>query len=128
MFNVAKDLCLLQGTNRDSRFQTMSVFKQTGGYRVGLNGFFSINASWPFGSLEVQPDQLVLRCLTCSYVFPAASITRVSFHQGFFSSGLRIEHSIPDYPAFILFWSSDMKELGRKLTQAGFQVEDLEFY
>ena len=98
------------------------VFEQTGGYRVGRNAWLALNASWPFGSLQIRRGELVLQCLASRYRFPSESIARLSRFQGVFSCGLRIEHSIPEYPRFIVFWSSRMSELQPRLTEAGFRL------
>lgn len=98
------------------------ILKQTGGYRVGRNAWLAFNASWPFGSLQVMPGELVLQCIASCYRFPAESITRLSRFQGVFSSGLRIEHSVLRYPRFIIFWSPAFSELQSRLGGAGFQL------
>ena len=98
------------------------VFEQTGGYRVGRNAWLALNASWPFGTLQVRRGELILRCIASRYRFPSASISRLSRFQGAFSSGLRIEHSIAKYPRLIVFWSRAMPELESRLKGAGFHV------
>jgi hypothetical protein len=100
------------------------ILEQTGGYRVGRNSWFAFNASWPFGTLQVRPHEIALRCISRSYLFSASSVERLSFHDGLFSSGLRIEHSVADYPVFIAFWSPNIEELQRGLREAGFHVSD----
>jgi hypothetical protein len=98
------------------------VFEQTGGYRVGRNAWLALNASWPFGTLQIRRGELILRCIASRYRFPSASISRLSRFQGAFSSGLRIEHSIAKYPRFIVFWSRAMPELQSRIKEAGFHV------
>ncbi len=100
------------------------LLEQTGGYRVGRNAWFAFNASWPFGTLQVRRAELVLRCIVRRFVFSSSSVDRLSFYDGLFSSGLRIEHSIADYPAFIAFWSPNVEELCFGLREAGFHVAD----
>ena len=51
--------------------------------------------------------------------FPKASITRLSKHSGFFSTGLRIEHSAPRAPQFIVFWTFDFPTLAKELALLG---------
>ena len=99
-----------------------AVFEQTGGYRVGRNAWLAFNASWPFGTLKVRRGEIILQCIARRYRFPAASITRLSHFHGGFSSGLRIEHSITEYPRFIAFWSPAMPKLQAAQTEAGFHV------
>jgi hypothetical protein len=38
-------------------------YTETGGFRVGRNASLALNATWPFGTLEIHPDRLVLRTL-----------------------------------------------------------------
>src|SRR4051812_19127976 len=99
----------------DSNTQTepgvIGVFTQIGGYRVGRNSLLCLNASWPFGSIEVRPGELILCCISRTLVFPATSITRISIYYGLFSSGIRIEHTIADYPRFVVYWSFNLAEL-----------------
>jgi hypothetical protein len=97
-------------------------FTQRGGYRVGSGAFFSLNATWPFGALEVVSGKLVLHCITRQFVFPEDSITGLSRYNGLFSEGLRIEHTVPGYPRFVVFWTSDIGELQRQLVFAGFKI------
>ena len=100
------------------------VIVQTGGYRLGRTAWLALNATWPFGALEVHRDRLVLRTLFRRYTFPRDCIIALSVFAGFFSRGLRIEHSIPSYPRFVVFWSSQMSRLQQRLTQVGFHVAD----
>ena len=93
-------------------------FVQTGGVRIG-RGF---NATWPFANLMVGDENLTLICLWKNWTFPKGSIRRLSKHQGLFSSGLRIEHDIALYPAFIVFWSMGFVELKSELEKSGYVV------
>lgn len=92
-------------------------YEQTGGYRAGL-----FNASWPFASLEVTPAQLTLRGFTSRYVFPHQCVTNLLVYRGLFSRGICIEHTIPEYPSAIVFWSFKLSELQERLREAGFPV------
>ena len=74
---------------------------QTGGARLG-----HFNASYPFATLSADSQMLRLTCLGRDYVFPRSSIQRLSRHRGLFSVGLRVEHTEPSYPQFIVFWAS----------------------
>src|ERR1043166_2198875 len=101
---------------------TEVVFNQTGGYRVGRNAWLALNASWPFGRIQVRRGELVLKGIATCYRFPSESITRLSRFQGAFCTGLRIEHSIAAYPRFIVFWSRACPELQARLPEAGFRA------
>jgi hypothetical protein len=100
------------------------VITETGGFRVGRNALLALNATWPFGTLEIHPDRLVLRTLFRRYTFPRESIVALSVFSGLFSRGLRIEHSTASYPRFVVFWSSHMSRLQQRLAEAGYVVVD----
>jgi hypothetical protein len=76
-------------------------FAQIGGARIGF-----INATWPFARLSADRNAIGLRCLF-KFRFPRDRITRLSRYRGFFSTGLQIEHTVPLYPKFMLFWTFD---------------------
>ena len=98
-------------------------FVQTGGVRIG-GGFNAacFNATWPFANLVVGDENLMLVCLWRNWTFSKKSIRRLSKHRGLFSSGLRIEHDIALYPAFIVFWSMGFVELKSELEKSGYVV------
>jgi hypothetical protein len=110
-------LCLVR-----SMPATAEVITETGGFRVGRNAWLALNGTWPFGTLEIHSDCLVLDTLWRRYSFPRSSILALSEFHGFFWSGLRIEHSIPAYPRFVVFWSPRMSRLWQRLADTGFPV------
>jgi hypothetical protein len=95
-----------------------STFRQVGGARIG---FF--NATWPFVWLSATPDGLSLWC-GLRFTFPTERIRRLSWHKGVMSTGLRIEHSVPRYPAFFVFWTFDFPALKQELETLGHEVHD----
>ena len=99
-----------------------TTFSQAGGLRVGGGLFLAFNASWPFASLEVDDEALTLSCFGKRWIFSKKSIGRLSKHHGFFSVGLRIEHSIADYAQFIVFWTFRLAQLEQELEQRGYTV------
>ena len=112
--------------NMKSATQTPSsndeVFTQRGGYRVGRSALFSFNASWPFGSVELRSGKLELHCIMRHLVFPVSAVTSISIYYGLFSVGVRIEHSIADYPRFVVFWTRKPDDLIQRLRDAGYPI------
>jgi hypothetical protein len=100
------------------------VITETGGFCVGRNRLLALNGSWPFGTLEIHPDRLVLDTLLRRYTFPRDSIVSLSISPRFFSRGLRIDHRISSYPRFVAFWSFHISRLRQRLIEAGFLVND----
>ncbi len=99
-----------------------ALYSQVGGCRVGRNFWLSFNASWPFATLDVHEDRVVLAGLWRTYVFPRAGIIRLSDYEGLFASGLRIEHSIAAYPRLVVFWARDLSALQQALHANAFPV------
>jgi hypothetical protein len=95
-----------------------STFAQIGGARIG---FF--NATWPLARLSADRDAIALRCLF-KLTFPSNGITRLSRYRGFISTGLQIEHTVPRYPGFILFWTFNFDTLKRELEALSYTVYD----
>jgi hypothetical protein len=101
-----------------------ATFTQTGGIRVGEGIFDAFNAKWPFAHLTITPKQVHLSCFSYQYSFPRDSIRRLSRHRAWFSVGLRIEHTVPMYPVFLVFWTFKYAALKRQLREMGYAVDD----
>jgi len=91
---------------------------------VGEGLFSAFNATWPFATLFASPTQLFLSCFSYEYSFKPESIRRLSKHRGLFSTGMRIEHAVPSYPLFLVFWTFRFHALKQRLTEMGYKVED----
>ena len=96
---------------------------ETGGYRVGLSFWLAFQASYPFGELEITESELVLRTLVRCHRIPREHIRKLSQFRGLFSRGLRVEHSQPSCPRFVVFWSRRVPRLLATLAEARFPVE-----
>jgi|SRR5215467_480583 len=103
-------------TSRKSRVPP--IFSQIGGARIGV-----WNASWPLAWLSATRADISVRCWF-NYTFPKRNIQRLSRHRGWFSTGLCIEHDIPDYSPFFVFWTLDFAKLKRELEALGYEVHD----
>ncbi len=101
-----------------------SSFSVTGGARIGW-----WNVTIPFARLSADRDVLRLHCFIYGrdHVFYRSSIKRLSRHSVMFSIGLRIEHTVPEYPKFVVFWVSIRSRpflvLKEKLEHLGYVVE-----
>ena len=97
-------------------------FSQTGGARIGQSIALALNATWPFARLAVEEAGLTLTVLGLRWVLPKSSIQRLTRYRGAFSTGLRIEHSIPRRPPFVVFWTRKFAELRQELERCGYTV------
>ena len=103
----------------------MTNLTQTGGARLG-----NFNASYPFATISGDADALHITCLGRDCHFPRSSILRLSRHEGLFSVGLRIEHTLESMPPLIVFWASPVfwtsgfRKLKGALGDLGYTVFD----
>jgi len=97
-------------------------FSQTGGARIGKSIAWSVNATWPLARLTVQETGLTVSFVGMTWVLPKDSIRSLRKYRGFFSTGLRIEHSIPRRPPFVVFWTFRFPELKQELERCGYMV------
>lgn len=75
------------------------AFSVTGGVWTSIG-----RISAPFAELEVSRNAIRLSCLGDEFVFPRNSIVSLKRCRGPFAIGLRIRHTVPLYPKFIIFW------------------------
>jgi hypothetical protein len=108
-----------------SQYHMTTTFTHSGGARIGI-----FNATWPFASLSGTPEAIRLSFLGRSYNFPKSNIRRLRRHRGIFSLGLRIEHTDPSFPEFVVFWpslffwSSGFQKLKAELEGLGYEIGD----
>ncbi|MBX3085818.1 MAG: hypothetical protein KF716_29540 [Anaerolineae bacterium] len=79
-----------------------SEIVRTGGARIGR-----ANATWPFAKLRCTASELVLDvAILGKYTFAKGSVTRIEKYTSLpvIGQGVRLEHTIADYPARIIFW------------------------
>jgi hypothetical protein len=106
-----------------------STFAQTGGAQINMASRYSpfgfVNLSWPFGRLSADRDAITLDCLF-KFTIPRDYIARLSRdpYHGFFSTGLQIEHTVPNFPDFMLFRTFNFDSLKRGLEGLGYAVRD----
>ncbi len=97
--------------------------KFTGGIHYGSSYYNALNATWPFATLIVEPDKILLNTtFFSSFTFPQSQIKALSKYSGFFSKGLLIEHEITNYPSFIVFWTFDFRSVESGLIENGYTV------
>jgi hypothetical protein len=79
---------------------------------AGQMGFSATGGVWtsigrvtaPLATLDVFRDAIRLACLGEDFVFPRTSIVSLARCRGPFAVGIRIRHTVPLYPNFIVFW------------------------
>lgn len=95
---------------------------EIGAVRAGRNAIFSAYASWPFGRLTLTDDTIKV-----SYPLGCVTLQRREI-SGFevcrwliFWKALRIRHLAKKAPPFVVFWSSDLRNLINELQHRGFE-------
>ena len=87
-----------------------TFYTQTGGARLD-----SFNATIPFASIVVTPSRITLIVFGRQHRFKKSSVRSLSRHHRFISTGLRIEHSGSEAPAFVVFWTTNFAKLASAL-------------
>src|SRR5262245_37809835 len=81
-----------------------------GGLRWGQSYWHSMNASWPFATWRLTSEALDVQVQAWPFAneqfhFSKPQLRSFRRYRGFLSFGVQIDHSRPDYPPFIVFWS-----------------------
>ena len=102
-------------------------FTQTGGIRYGESFWYATNLTTPFALLRVSNDAIILstslvRAGDRTFTFPRSAIRRLRWKRGIFSRGLQIEHTVGEYPAFVLFWVGYRKTVAEALRAFGYEI------
>jgi len=96
------------------------MYKETGGIRYG-----SMNASWPLASIILTDESIQINILGIkSILFAKADILNLQKCKGIFSTGLKIEHKINNYPSFIVFWTFNINKLIEQLGTHGYTLSE----
>ena len=98
------------------------AFSETGGARIGKSIVWSLDVTWPLAKLTVKETELRLSVLGFTWILAKSSIRTLSKYRGAFPTGLRIEHSIPRRPPFVVFWTFGFAELKQELERYGYTV------
>jgi len=105
------------------------VYVERGGLRYGESYWLAGNFSWPFATLTASRDSITIDCWFPlgfspgrSISIPRAMLKSITRKHGFFSIGMRFEHSLSDRAAYVLFWTSDFKRLAGTLESLGYSV------
>lgn len=77
-----------------------------GGVRWG-----GVNLTWPFVTMTVSNNGILLTALSWKWIFDKEHVKSVEKYKGLFSKGIRIYHTIPDYPKFVVFWTFSQNEV-----------------
>ncbi len=94
-----------------------------GGLRWGQTFFFSYNLSYPLAVLVISDEWITLKALFKPVDIQKAEVGKVSLAKGWFSKGLRIEHTKRDAPPFIIFWTWKPEEVLNSFAAHGYKVE-----
>lgn len=93
--------------------------KVTGGAQIGW-----MNATWPLAKLSSTSDKLTVTAfLLGTYTFKTHQVSQVEKYGliPLLGRGVRIHHSVPDYPEKIIFWCfASPDKLLRRIRESGF--------
>jgi len=106
-----------------------SQFAQTGGLRWTIAPGVVMNATWPFARITVAAESVevtfsVLGFFRRTFSFTHQTLQKAQRQWWVLSTGVRLIHSVPDYPPYILFWTFGYRSLAAALRTHGYRVED----
>lgn len=89
-----------------------------GGARVG-----SFNATWPFATLRITADALVLKVLFSEYSLQKVQIVRLEYFNTFLAVGVKIVHTTTKLDEHAIFWSSEPAQILAAAEKLGFPTK-----
>lgn len=101
-----------QGMALSNPTQTVFPYIQKGGARIGLSFLLSLNYSTPFAQLVVGTDHIEITVMGAKkYSFSLQNVNEITTFKGVVSTGIKINHSEPGNPQFIVFWVISVSNL-----------------
>ncbi|MEZ5323660.1 MAG: hypothetical protein R3F19_01125 [Verrucomicrobiales bacterium] len=102
-------------------------YYESGGLRWGSSYWLSANATFPFGKIWIDDEKIVIEVDLLvkkrRFDFPKEAIQRLAMKRALMGKGLVIQHSVEDYPRFVLFWTFSFPRLKSNLEQRGYTVD-----
>jgi hypothetical protein len=103
------------------------MYSEAGGIRYGQSFWFATNCTWPFAALTVTAVQIEIgiglgRFRMRTFTLKRSQIKSIKRKRGLFSVGIQIDHSEPEYPPFILFWTFRYDTLKREMQNLGYDM------
>jgi hypothetical protein len=92
--------------------------RERGGARLG----HTWNWTWPFATLRANRSEIEVRTPGQRYLVVRDHIHSLRIGRALFSKGLEIEHSDPELPAPLIFWTMNATRLESSLTALGYAV------
>ena len=98
------------------------IYGQEGACEVGRNSWLAKEWTRPFAGLYIYRDELVLSMSFHRYSLPRTAISQIRRYPSGLSLGLKIEHTVSDYPPFMVFYPSDVEEFEEALDANAFPL------
>ena len=98
------------------------IYGQEGACEVGRNSWLAKERTPPFAGLYIYRDELVLSMSFHRYSLPRTAISQIRRYRRGLSLALKIEHTVSDYPPFMVFYPWDVEEFEEALNANAFPV------
>ena len=98
-------------------------YSEKGGAKWGTNSWLSENWSWPFATLTITQDYILLLFPLVENRFEKKDIQEIRVEKVLWATGIRIKHSVIDCPKFIVFFPSAWKFTKAKLEEFGYKIK-----
>ncbi len=103
--------------------QNAACFKFKGGISIGPKWWLCLNLPWPFASIEINSERIVIRYFGIRQEFAREEIIRLELVRRFFITGLQVVHSAKSNPRFVLFSTLAAKRILAHAQYLGFEVK-----
>jgi hypothetical protein len=100
-----------------------ALAEYVGGMRWGSTSWLASYATWPLAELVICDDRLILTAPHGGYELPRDKIARLTKRRAIFSGGIRIEHTVQDYPSYLFFSTFAFRDMYDSLIGAGFPLK-----
>jgi hypothetical protein len=106
------------------------TYSERGGLRYGTTYWKNrVNATWPFAVLSFTAETLEVQVSLGSlfkrkFVFDRSEITVLRRRDGLISRGVQIEHTKPEWPKVIVFWSFHPHRLLEVAATMGYPIKE----
>ena len=75
----------------------------------------AINWTWPFAEIKISDRECTIRYPCGKIILGKDEIVAVLPYGGFFSKGIRINHSNKSMPQEVVFWTRNAQEISELL-------------
>jgi hypothetical protein len=98
------------------------IYGQEGACEVGRNSWLYQRWSEGLAGMYIYRDELVLSMSFRRYSLPREKVLLIHRYRDLLQIGLKIKHTVEDYPPYMVFYPVDIVEMEEALDTNGFPL------